>query len=64
MVRDPVNGGVAYPDHHIFLSSNTHDWGNNSSNQNNLRFTIKLRYKLIHPSGDFSQVLATTFGNG
>ena len=64
MERDPVNGGVAYPDHHIFLSSNTHDWGNNSSNQNNLRFTIKLRYKLIHPSGDFSQVLATTFGNG
>ena len=64
MERDAVNGGVAYPDHHIFLSSNTHDWGVNSSNQNNLVFTIKLRYKLIHPSGDFSQSIATTFGGG
>ena len=65
MELDPVNGAVAYPNHHIFLASNTHDWGNNSSNQNDMKFHIKLRYKLIHPSGDFdSTILTQTFGNG
>ena len=64
MERDPVNGGVAYPDHDIFLSSNTHDWGNQSSNQNSMVFTLKVRYKLIHPSGDFNSALGTTYGGG